>query len=298
MFTNHEHAERAHRFADGELEPGEAAKFRRHLGDCLECQQELQTVLLLRGRALDLLASRSSLSLVPLARARGGASRWRRARVAAVSGALAVAAAALLVTFMERQRAASTASALAVQAFDHLAREGHRPFAERLTYPAADRYRQPPAVMRAARPAAVAPIETVSALRARGDGRGELALWLWAGDLDEAGGVVSPAGHRPGDDPDLDNDLAVLAMRQSRLEPALALLNGILHAHPHHRQARWNRALLLERRNDIAGAIRDFRAVVGQGEPGWSEEAEQRARRLTATLTPAPASGPAVRGPR
>jgi hypothetical protein len=298
MFTEHEHVERAHLFADGELDAGEATEFRRHLGDCLECQQELQTVLLLRGRALDLLAARSSLSLVPLSSVDGWAGRWRRVRVAAVFGGLAIAAAALLVAFIEGRQAASSASALAAQAFDHLALEGHRPFAERLTYPAADRYRQPPAVMRAARPAAVAPIETVSALRARSDGRGELALWLWAGDLDEAAAVALPAGHQPGDDPDLDNDLAVLAMRQSRPDQALAQLNGILQAHPHHRQARWNRALLLERRNDVAGAVRDFRVVVGQGEPGWSEEAERRARRLTVTSAPAPAPGPDELGTR
>jgi Tfp pilus assembly protein PilF len=114
--------------------------------------------------------------------------------------------------------------------------------------------------------------------------RGELALWLWAGDQEQAGALAGQAGH----DADADNDLAVLDLRRGRLDEAKVRLDRVLARHPDHPAALWNRALLFERRGEVAAAIRDYQAVAARQESGWSDEARERTARLRAKL---PAAG-------
>jgi tetratricopeptide (TPR) repeat protein len=265
MFRSSEHGERAHRFADGELSAADAIAFEGHVAECVECQQELETALLLRGRLRDLPA------LPPARRP----SPWRRTLTVAMSaGGLVAAIAGLLLVVRSSQE--MPVSPVLVQAFDELAPGRRRPVLERLAYEPAARYRPPPAVMRAARSAAAVPIAALTAVRDRGDLHGELALWLWAGDSDQARAVALRVGGHAG----IDNDLAVLAMRRSQLDEAKARLDRILEADPTDTAALWNRALLFERRDDRTAAIRDYEAVATRQESGWSEEARERAARL------------------
>jgi cellulose synthase operon protein C len=282
MFRFIEHAERVHRFADGELSAADASAFQDHVGECPDCQKELETVLLLRGRLRDLPGlppARSSRPARPAADPPPGFRSPGRRTVLASATLVAAAAGLLLVLRPGRDIPVSPAVA---QAFDALAPGQRRPLVERLTYRPAARYRRPPATMRAARSAAAVPIDALTAARDRGDVHGELALWLWAGDSDEASTVAAHTGR----DPDLDNDLAVLAMRRSHLDEAKDRLDRLLQGHTEHTAALWNRALLLERRGERAAAIRDYEAVATYQEAGWADEARERAAQLRLRLPP------------
>jgi cellulose synthase operon protein C len=285
MFSSSEHTAQAHLFADGELSPPEAAAYERHLADCSECQDELDTILLLRGRMLEMAAARqrpvalSSSTGGPQAGFWGG---WTRQRALAVSGAVAVSLMVIGVAVTNTGKNTAGAAAATALAFDRLAADGQRPLLERLAYGPAAGYRPPPAILRATRAASAAPIETVAALRDRGDRHGELALWLWVGDTGEALAVdADPSGN-----PDVENDVAVLAMRQSRLDEALTRLQRVLRDQPQHAAALWNRALVFEQRREIRSAIRDYEAVAARQEPGWSDEARARAARLRRPAVP------------
>jgi hypothetical protein len=255
-----DHLERVHLFADGELTPDEHAAFQDHLSECLACQRELETVLVLRARLLDLSASQ--------------AGRTRRRRLLAV--ALGAAAATLTLAVVMRSHRGGHPRPELGPAFDLMALNQRRPILERLTYQPAARHRPPPAVMRAARPTAAVAIGALVAARAAGDAHGELALWLWAGDLDEA----SATAERLARDPDSANDRAVLAMRRGRLAEARAVLDAVVAREPASGAALWNRALLFERLDDRAAAIRDYEAVAALQEPGWGDEARARATLL------------------
>jgi cellulose synthase operon protein C len=273
--------ERAHLFGDGELQGAEAAAYEAHLASCSVCQEELETILLLRARMRDL----------PV-QWRAGTVTTRRRQVILVGGVGLAAAATLLVFFLIRQpsgdRSMLARAQVVERGFDRLTEGGHRPILERLTYAAADRYRPPPRVLRAERTAAAAPVDTVEFLRQRGQAHGLLALWLWAGDTHEAAKVA----HGTATDLDVENDVAVLALRRAQLEEALARLDGVLRRDPAHAQALWNRALVHERRDRIPDAIRDWRTVAARGEPGWADEARQRADRLEATSAPPSGNSP------
>jgi hypothetical protein len=263
MFNTSEHCERIHLFVDGELPSAEEAAVQDHLLECRACERELETALLLRGRIRDLPGTRVAVS--PQRR------RWPRRAAAVASAAAVIALAVAVMVRPGRQPRPELAGA-----FDLLATDQRRPLVERLTYQPAARHRTAPAVMRASRPAAAVPIDALAATRDSGDAHGELALWLWAGDLDEASAVAE----RLAGDPGCANDLAVLAIRRSRLDQARALLDGVLTREPTAAAALWNRALLFERLGDRASAIRDFEAVASLQEPGWAAEARQRAARL------------------
>ena len=268
-----DHGEQAHRFADGELAAAEAAAFEVHLADCEDCQEEIGTVLLLRGRIAEL------RSLPPPAPRRW----WRRRRVlglatgVAVAGGAALMAALLLVP--DRPPAALA------RVFEE---SSQRPLVERLTYEPAARYRRPPAVMRSARLAAAVPIGALTAARAEGDLHGELALWLWAGDTTEASAVAARLPAEGSLDHDLAVDLAVLAMRRSRLDEARELLDRVLAADPSNAAALWNRALLAERQGDRTAAVHHYRAVSALQESGWADEARERIIRLSPSPSPSP----------
>jgi len=85
--------------------------------------------------------------------------------------------------------------------------------------------------------------------------------------------------------PDNTSDLAALQLDDPRARAdILGKLDQVLKLQPRHPQARWNRALMLAALDLPRAAARDFRLVAALGEPGWAEEARQRAHRLEQTV--------------
>jgi hypothetical protein len=83
-----------------------------------------------------------------------------------------------------------------------------------------------------------------------------------------------------GRSPELDSDLAVAMLQQGKNKEALQLLDEVLAKHPHHPQALWNRGVALRELDLPLMAAQAFSEVAALEEPGWSAEAEKRARSL------------------
>lgn len=198
-------------------------------------------------------------------------SRWRAWGVG-----LAVAAVTLIVAVLgsrwheQQQQSAVLATLLS----------GPRIHEWRVSLPIADRYR-PYNPARASNPrASYAPVDLGPL--AGSDRRVLGVAQLLAGMLPSAEAMLpeEPASA------DALNDRAALALAQGRADRALSLLDRALSLSPGHRQALWNRALVLERQNQKAQAAALFSTIAGFGEPGWAEEAGARANRLRASSLP------------
>lgn len=268
---------RVHEFADGELVEESAGSFEWHLAACAGCQGELESILAIRALALESLGdpkkTSSSARIDAEDRARARARRTRRILLAATP---ALAAAGLLLVLGKRPEGSAATDPLVVQAFAGFGDRGERPLPERLAYAAADRHRPAPRVMRGARAVREASPQALSRLQDAGDQHGEAALWMAAGEWDRAAAILAklPAS------PELENDRAVLDMHRERLDAAEARLRRVLRDRPDLTAARWNLALIQQRRGDLAGAAQAFAAIAAQDEPGWSDEARKRAAEL------------------
>jgi hypothetical protein len=153
--------------------------------------------------------------------------------------------------------------------FGGLAREPYRRLAVRLSYPPADQYRpfSAPCDQESCREhyrhADLARLEKA------GDVAGLVAAYVLSGEYDAALRLIDTR-------PELESDrAAVLAQHPRHLEEALAAADRARGP-----RALWNRAILLEGLGLPLAAARDFHAVERLKEPGWSEEAAQRALRL------------------
>ncbi|QSQ14387.1 CHAT domain-containing protein [Myxococcus landrumensis] len=281
------------RFLDGQMNAGEQGRFREHLGRCLHCEAGF-----LDGLQMELLAHKAltpelnppedSPPPSPPPPVPGGWKSFLRRRGGLV---LLVAgfALSLLIPALDRWGGDS---------MSWLVKEGPRVLEARVTYPAVDsRYRKhvPDRGDLVSAPGVeTVPIQELSRMEARGDLHGIATAYLLHGAPRQAEAFLKrlPASA------DRDSDLALLALEEARqgggpvdthsarVEEALVLLDGVLRAAPRHPQALWNRALALGELGLSLQAADSFSEVAKQGEAGWSEEAEARARTLReATLS-------------
>lgn len=274
--------EQVHAFADGELEPAEAQSFQLHLAGCQQCQQELEDILQLQALGARLAARPSSgaqvLSLMPArapAAAEAPAQRasrpsWRRGALVGGLGVALAAAVALMVLRPGQEPSALGPGALALAPT--------RAMEARLSWEGASGWR-PYGVTRSG--GQQLPVEQVSpraqlALEEAGDWHGLATTYLLQGQAERA----STALERAPASPEVDNERAVLAMARGEWAQALALLERVLQARPQHPQALWNRGLVLRELGRAREAAESFRQVAALGEPGWSQEALQRAEAL------------------
>ncbi|PTL81085.1 CHAT domain-containing protein [Vitiosangium sp. GDMCC 1.1324] len=261
-----------HAFADGELDPPEAEAFREHLGTCEQCQAELEDILQLQALGTRLAEHEAPLArppepMAPRSRAFRPAWRSRAVRAMVLGGSLAAAVSLALLGTSSLE----TAGPLPTEV---LALAPTRAMEARLAYGGAAGYR-PYAVKRSGdeRPRELVPMKTLARLEEARDFHGLAAGALLGGDPDRAAEYLRQAGASP----DVVSDRAVLALSKGELEEALVILEGILEKQPKHPQALWNRALVLRELELDLMAAESFRQVEALHEPGWSDEARERA---------------------
>ncbi|HYO54796.1 CHAT domain-containing protein [Archangium sp.] len=254
-------------FVDGELAPEQAEAFRQHLPDCARCQRELTDLLQLKLLAHRHHENAEEHAPAPLARI---PPPWKRP-LFLVPAALA---AALLVLVAVRLLLPS-----GPRHDVWLAQRPQRLLEARLGHPGADVHRPPAARMMGGNdhPEEL-PLEALAWLE-REDPHGLAAAWLVHNDpglADQALRKLEKLEHSP----ELDNDRAVALLLKGRPGEALRLVDGVLEKHPRHPQALWNRGLALRELDLPLLAARAFTEVAALKEPGWSEEAAQKAEAL------------------
>ncbi|MCP3136197.1 CHAT domain-containing protein [Pyxidicoccus xibeiensis] len=268
-------------FADGELSPEEADTFRVHLGTCAQCQADLDDILQLQALSSRLVdVEQQEVAPAPPPRQEAEPRRafrpaWsRRNRVAAA--ALAGSLAAVLALVVLRSPGLSTG-----QGAEALALAPTRSLEARLSWEGASAHR-PYGVLRSGeeRPRELVPLQKLAKLEEAGDLHGLATGHLLRGEREQAAEYLQRAPASP----DVDSDRAVVALSKGELEEALILLDGVLEKHPRHPQALWNRALVLRELGLDAVAADAFDAVAALGEPGWAEEAKERASALRRNL--------------
>ncbi|MBZ4422900.1 anti-sigma factor [Myxococcus sp. RHSTA-1-4] len=281
--------DQVHAFADGELSPEEADAFRAHLATCEQCQADLDDILQLQalgGRLAELEAEQPGpVTLAPPSRrahapeprrdaadSRSFRPAWshRRSRVAAALLAGSLAAVLAVVVVRSPGNVPDTGAEV-------LALAPTRSLEARLSWSGASAHR-PYAVMRSGeeRPKELVPLRELAKLEEAGDLHGLATGHLLRGERERAAEYLRRAPASP----DVDSDRAVVAMSAGALEEALTLLDGVLEKQPRHPQALWNRALVLRELGRDAAAAEAFDAVAALREPGWAEEARERAAAL------------------
>lgn len=264
--------ERLERFVDGELEPAEAEGFREHLLTCESCQAALSQAVQLELRAERLLANEEPRAQVlPLSRA-NSAQRWGRSRfVAAGAGVAALAACVLAMVY-------TSLGTRQVPPEVFLAEASTRSLEARVSDGRADRYR-PYDVPRSGSGDSghrSPSLEGLATLEHQQDFHGIAAAWMVRGDWKQAAEYLARAA--PG--PDVDSDLALIALGQDRPDEALALVERALRARPGHPQALWNQGLALRQLGLSLRAAAAFDQVAALSENGWAGEASRIATAL------------------
>lgn len=293
-----------HAYVDSELDEAETAEFEAHLATCEACLAELPRLLALL-EALDgaarvaqtaapAEARASGLTVIPggrapepaavpaaFSRSRTAAAppdRKRFARLAGLGGAMA--AAAVLVIYLVMRP--GTPAGIDVASLEL---GTTRPIAPRLDYPGADRHRTLD-VPRGGPPARSADslLQFQLAAQRAGNWHGVAVASLLAGDPERA----RQAFARAPSSPEVDADRAALELTigtPDALERALDDADRALAARPALPAAIWNRALVLAALDLPLAAARELDRVTALGEPGWADEARQRAATLRQTLT-------------
>ncbi|MBN1204732.1 MAG: zf-HC2 domain-containing protein [Myxococcaceae bacterium] len=239
-------------FIDGELDPVSTENFRHHLTHCADCAIRLRDSI-----HLELLATGA---LTPTQPAPARYPSWRAMRLGVAGMALA-AGIALWLVFTPRQPAELPE--------DWLAQAPQRLLEARLSYHAADRHRPYVPLRSGGTAPTLLPLQQLAILEEQGDSRGIAMVYLLHGDLARASSLLA----RQPPSADRDNDQAVIALQQGRLEEAHALLAQALAAQPRHPQTLWNRGLVLRELGLSRHAEETFEQLAELAEPGWSEEA-------------------------
>jgi hypothetical protein len=254
--------QKLHLYFDGELPPEEEENFRHHMARCDVCGEQLHELM-----QLELLGQKALNAPIPLQDARP--RRRVPARVMWNVGAVAALAASVLVMVTLSLRSGG-------QQDGWVAEAPTRTLEARVTWPSADRYR--PYVPMRGGTGAEEPVSLreLAGMEERGELRGIAAAYLLRGDTQQASSFL---GRAPAS-LDRECDRAVVAMEAGKYEEALSLLDGVLQVKPDHPQALWNRGLVLREMGLTLMAAEAFEAVAKLGEPGWSEEAKERARTL------------------
>jgi len=310
--------DRLHAFVDGELDDAAHARFRDHLTTCAACRDELPRLLAF----VDVIA-RSAPSggtqapSTPLdagpggpnahrrtSRARGpfqgggaGASearphsrRRRRRRLwlisaspgratAGAAAAISLAAAAVLAVNARHHEPAPASIAGAMLG-------STRPFEARLAYERADEWRAYTPTRGAADAGRDEPsFDQLAALERRHDWRGIAVARLLGGDLPGA----KRSFERVGTAPEEEIDRAALELQlgdRASVSAALVRLDAVIDGNPDRfPAARWNRAMVLLRLDLPFRAAEELERVAAAGEPGWSDEARERAAALRRDAT-------------
>ncbi|PTL78365.1 CHAT domain-containing protein [Vitiosangium sp. GDMCC 1.1324] len=253
-------------FMDGELSSEEAEAFRQHFPDCAKCQHQFSN--LLQFKFLGKRHLERSKAHAPTNPAHSAFSmNWMRP---AFLGAGLFAVTLLAV--------------LAVRGFSHpvqrhdvfLAELPERPMEARFAVPGADRHRRP-----AAKPMGQGgvseelPLEELARLQAEHDFKGLAVAYLVHGIPKQAEKYLEKLD----DSPDAESLRAAMLL-PDRPEEALRHTARALEKNPSHPQALWNRGLALEKMDLPLMAARTFTEVASLKEPGWADEATQRAMSL------------------
>jgi len=263
--------DKAELFVDGELSFEEAESFRDHFPDCSRCQAEMVSLMQLSRmgqRHLKHAAEQAPVRIAPPV----SRMHWRfPALGAAVSAAAALAMVAVVVL-----RSPST---LPLQQDVWLAALPERQLEARFSYEAVDRYRPMASVPMGESEAADGPSHEAMAVLEKKDEHGLSVAYLIHGEPEKAEKTLKNLRKR-NSSPELANELAVAKLQQGKSKEALQLLDEVLAEHPRHPQALWNRGLALRELDLPLMAAQAFSEVAALGEPGWSDEAAQRAKAL------------------
>ena len=254
--------EHTHALADGELTGIAADAARDHLASCAVCQAELSDVLQLEA----VVAGRGA-QVISLA--------WYRQRKLQVAAAAVAAAAAVVVYISLPPPRAPVEPGVAV------ALAADRMTEARLAWPGAASYRAYNVLRAAEAPHERIDLMAIAQLDKRGDVHGVGVLELLNGERRQAAGYLE----RAGDSPDVLADRAALALADHQPERALALADAALAGRAGHPAALWNRALALRDLGLSRSSAVAFREVGKLGEPGWAEEARQRASTVDRKVT-------------
>lgn len=262
------HCEHAERFADGELAPEAAEAFRDHLLDCDRCKAELGNLLQLKMMAAR--HAEREPAFVP-APSRAFFSRW------SVAAAVGAACAALLAVGVYVRSGRSKLD-------PWLAREPERRLEMRLALAAADQHRPLAArkMGQAGSPGSKLSLEALSELERNDDAAGLAAAFLARNDpslVEQAEAALAPLPGTPRN----ETLRATALLMKGKPAEALRRLELALEQEPAFAPALWNKALALRDLDLLEPAALLFRQLAQQGEPGWSEEARQRAEALSTT---------------
>lgn len=255
-------------FVDGELEPVAAENFRHHLAQCAHCEERLTELLAMELVTDD--AQRAAAAPPAPAPVRRLPVWRRKTWLVAVPVAMAAGLAALMLVSRPEPETAAL----------FLAQAPTRTLEARVTHPGADGHR-PYEVMRSggAGPAPLSLRELAQlAQLEQQDDRGIAMAFLLRGDLGQATAFLDKLPPSA----DLDTDRAVLALQRRAPEEALVLLERALKARPQHPQALWNQGLALRELHLPLRAAQAFEQVAALKEPGWSQEAAEKAASLRA----------------
>jgi hypothetical protein len=302
-----------HAYVDGELDDAAAAAFEAHLATCETCLAELPQLLAL----LEALDGAAQVARAP-APAEPEPAEPRPAGLAVVHGGrTAEAPAALRSRALDdhgtatrpgrRTRrwiglgAALAAAAVVIFLAIQPPTPGHnvagpevaslepvlgptRSIAGRLDYPGADRYRALDA-QRGAGPVNQADglLQFQLSAQRAGNWHGVAVAALLAGDPERARQAFARAPSAP----EVDADRAAMELTvgtSEALDRALDDVDRALAARPQLRSAIWNRALVLAALDLPLAAARELDRIVALGEPGWTNEARQRAAALRQSL--------------
>jgi len=295
------------RFADGELPPEEAERFRAHLAGCARCQAALPGRVQLAGLSQDTLAGEETSGAgadldprrpeqdapaaaqppgavadlasrrpegAPAAAPSPGATvlrpaRWRARAAAAVGVALAAGLAVVIAGRIGGEPDPSL----------WLADRPARAVEARLGTPAADLHR-PYEVARGAEAAPAPPLPELAKLDSK-------ERWVAIADAYLARGApetARPYLDRAGGAPDALASRAAMDLMLGQPVEALHHANQALAKKPDLRPATWNLALALRALGLSLAAAQQLDKVAAAGEPGWSAEAKALAEQLRADV--------------
>jgi cellulose synthase operon protein C len=304
------------RFADGELEPERAEIFRSHLLTCATCQAGLVEAMQLGARLSALTPIPEYVRLAPDPPPEVSSkppvesppfcdpATKPKHRIAfflrgATLSAVALVACVVFVVWTHRPAQSAAHPDGLAESIAHLvevARVAHqttnpfvelktRPFDARVAYADAASYRRPRDTMRGAGGLSEEGISyaALDVLQRSGDDHGLAIARAWNGeDLNKVAEPLRKLAALRTASSSVRNDHAVIEMLRTastdNIEPVLAefdLLRRGSDAASH--SARWNYALLLAHMELPLSAAQAFRAIAEEGEPGWADEARQRA---------------------
>lgn len=279
-----------HAYVDGELDADGHAGFEVHLAGCDACSAELPRLLALLSvvEAAAAGASPARLNLVGdrpgelLAGTRGTSSSNlqranRRRRPLWIAGGAGVVLAAAGVLLLLRPVPQPAAPLVSLR--DELG--ATRRLEGRLSYPGTEHHRKLD-VARGARAAEAISTDTIARLERARDLHGSAVASLLAGQRDRAAQLFAEVP----DTAQADSDRAAFELSDGSypaLVRALDHADRALAAAPGQPAALWNRALVLAALDAPLAAAEELDRVVALGEPGWADEARDRARALRET---------------